>query len=221
MIDLVFIAGGGHAAELLSYLDDLAAAGTPVNLLGVIDEGKPPGPWETSRILGGFDALAQLLASHAGPVHYLTAVGNNAVRRRLVQKAEAQTPRPTPWTLRHPTAQIGRAVTIGPGTMLAPNVVVTTRVRIGSHCILNARANVHHDCVVGDYVNINPGATVCGNVTLGEDVFFGAGATAIERVSVGAGSIIGAGAAVVRPIPAHVTAVGVPARVTKHHQAEG
>jgi acetyltransferase EpsM len=74
--------------------------------------------------------------------------------------------------------------------------------------------------VVGDYVNINPSATVAGNARIGDGVFVGAGATVIDRVSIGEWTIIGAGAVVVRDLPPHVTAVGVPARIIKHHQPQ-
>jgi acetyltransferase-like isoleucine patch superfamily enzyme len=71
--------------------------------------------------------------------------------------------------------------------------------------------------VIGDFANINPGATVCGWVTIGEGAYIGAGAVIKDRVSIGAWSTIGAGAVVVRDIPPNVTAVGVPARITKRH----
>ena len=223
MIDipaLVILAAGGHAAEVFSYLCDLANAQVRVELLGVIDEGKPCGDWEGTQILGGFDALAALLARRSEPISYITAVGNNTVRRKLVHKAQSLGPGLQPWTLQHPTAQVGRSVGIGEGTLLAPGVIVTTRVQIGSHCILNAKASVHHDCVVGNFVNVNPGATVAGSVRIADDVFVGAGATIINGLSIGEGTVVGAGAVVTKDLPAHVTAMGVPARVTKQHFAQ-
>jgi sugar O-acyltransferase (sialic acid O-acetyltransferase NeuD family) len=214
--DLVLIAAGGHAAEMYSYLADLERAGQPVRLLGLIDEGRPPGPWEESQILGDFQALRTLLAGRSAPLRYLTAVGNNRIRARLAARAEAAGPVEA-WTLRHPTASVGRAVEIGSGTCLAPGSIITTRCRIGRHCILNVKVSVSHDCTIGDYVNLNPGVTVCGNIRIGEGAFIGTGATLINGVSVGAWSVIGGGAVVIRDIPPHVTAVGVPARVIKHH----
>ena len=214
VVQLVLIGGGGHAAEVFSYLEDLKASGDAVDLLGVIDEQKSPGSWEGTHVLGGFDTLATLTAQ--GAVHYLTCVGSNALRRQLVSQAEVVGA--IPWTLRHPTAQLGRDVQIGPGTLLAPGVIVTTRVRIGRHCILNARVGVHHDCVIGDFANLNPGATVAGTVKLGDGVFLGAGATVINGRTVGVNTVIGAGATVIHDLLNDVTAVGVPAKVIKQHQ---
>jgi sugar O-acyltransferase (sialic acid O-acetyltransferase NeuD family) len=218
--ELVLLAAGGHAAEVYSYLVDLGAAGTPVRLLGLIDEGWPVGEWEESRILGGFDALERLLADRPdAPLAYLSAVGNNRIRQALVGKAEkAASGRPLfPWTLRHPAALVGRRAEVGAGTLLAPGSIVTTRTIIGRHCILNVKVTVSHDCVVGDFTNINPGATVCGSVKIGQGCFIGTGATVSNGVSIGDWAVIGAGAVVIRDVPSHVTAVGVPARVVKQH----
>jgi acetyltransferase-like isoleucine patch superfamily enzyme len=78
---------------------------------------------------------------------------------------------------------------------------------------VNVRASVSHDAVVGDFVNVNPGVVVAGNARLDTGCYIGAGATVIDRIAVGAWTVVGAGAVVVRDLPAHVTAVGVPARV--------
>jgi acetyltransferase EpsM len=217
LTDLVFLGAGGHAAEMYSYLSDLQAIGEEVNLLGAIDEVNPSGPWEGSRILGDFGVFAALMDQRTSPLRYITAVGDNALRRKLVRKAE-EAGRATPWTLRHPTALVGRSVRIGVGTLLAPGSIVTTRTEIGRHCILNVKATVSHDCVLGDYVNINPNATIAGWVHIGEGAFVGAGATVIDHVSVGEWSIVGAGTVVIDDIPSFVTAVGVPARIIKRHQ---
>ncbi len=219
-INLIIVGAGGHAAELLSYLQDLEDTENPVCLLGSIDEGKPKGHWEESRILGNFDVLAPFIAERNNDTHYITAVGNNRVRQALVAKVGAATKGRTmlAWSLIHPMAAVGRRVEIGEGTLLAPGAIVTTRSRLGRHCILNVKASVSHDCLIGDFVNLNPGATVCGNVQIGEGAFIGTGATVINGVSIGAWSIIGAGAVVIRDIPDHVTAVGVPARVIKKNK---
>ena len=218
-IELLLFAGGGHAAEVYSYLADLLAAGQPIRVVGVIDDALPPGAWESTRALGGFDALAAVVADRPGPMNYITCVGNNATRRKLAQQAEALGPNLVAWSLRHPAAYVGRSVEIGAGTLLAPGAVLTTRLRIGRHCIINVNASVHHDCTVGDFVNINPGATVCGGARIGDGAYIGAGATVIQGRSIGANSVIGAGAVVTSDIPAEVTAVGVPARVIKTHRA--
>lgn len=207
---LLIIGAGGHAAEVAAYARDL---GLP--LAGAIDDGKPPGPWQTTRILGGTRDLPAFCRDHA-EVRFLTAFGDNDLRKKvLLRLAALGLANLKPFTLRHATVWTGLEVEIGEGTLLAPRVVVTTRTRLGRHCILNVHASVAHDCVIADFVNLNPGVTLCGNVTVGEGAYVGAGAVVKEKISIGRGVIVGAGAVVVRDLPDHVTAVGVPARIIK------
>lgn len=214
-IHLVILGAGGHATELKEYLGSIRKTGVDVRLLGFVDEHKPQGDWQGSRIIGGFRDLADLVRASSGPIHYITAVGSNPLRQRFVDVLGdlPESDRPRPWTLQHPTAIVGENCLIGVGTCLAPGALVTAQATIGRHCILNVKASVSHDCEVGDYVNINPGATLCGNVRVGAGSFVGAGATVIEKVAIGERVTIGAGAVVLRDLPSGVTAVGVPARV--------
>lgn len=221
--NILIIGAGGHGSELYSYIRDLAAQGERIRLVGFVDEHKTRGPWGTTEILGDFNDLRVFLSLRPDSIfRYITAVGDNQVRQRFVRKVESLgVCNLVAWTLRHPQAIMGHDVEIGEGTCLAPGSIITTRVRIGKHCILNVNASISHDCVIGDFVNINPAATICGNVEIGEGCYIGAGATVIDKVKIGAWTVVGAGAVVVEDLPAHVTAVGVPARVIKEKRGMG
>jgi acetyltransferase EpsM len=213
---LVIVGAGGHGAELLAYCRDLSDSSS---VLGFVDEFRPKGPFGSSIVLGGFDDLRRLLDGPEPPTHYLTAVGDNRTRERLVTAVEETSGgRLLPWTLRHPHASIGAEITIGAGTCLAPGTIVTTRACIGSHVIMNVKASVSHDTVVDDFVNLNPGSTLCGNVRVGRGAYIGAGATVIERITIGEWTVVGAGSVVISDLPSGVTAVGVPARIISRHQ---
>jgi acetyltransferase EpsM len=217
-VEVVIVGAGGHGSEVHSYFRDLPPAAN-VKLMGFIDDNQPPGAWLDNKILGGLEALEMLAQKgKRGVLHYITAIGSNPVRRKIVDAIETLGLKNLrPWTLRHPTVQIGYGVEIAEGTLLAPNVVVTTRVRIGRHGIINIRASVSHDCKIGDFVNINPAATLCGNVTVGDGSYIGAGAVIKEKIKIGRGVTVGAGAVVIRDLPDGSTAVGVPARIIKQN----
>ncbi len=216
-MEVIIIGAGGHGSEVQSYLADIASLDPSVRLVGFVDENKPRGEWNDARILGDFTALAKFLRENeAQAFHYITAAGDNRVRRDLVNKVRnLQARNIQAWSLRHPRAIIGAGNSLGSGICAAPGSVVTTRARIGDHCILNVHASVSHDSVIGDFVNINPGAVIAGNVRVGDGAYIGAGATVIENVSIGEWAVIGAGSVVIDDIPPHSTAVGVPARVIK------
>jgi acetyltransferase EpsM len=147
---------------------------------------------------------------------YMTALGDNRLRREMVARVESLCgDRIRAFTLVHPSAMVGCGSGIGEGTCLAPGSIVTANTRIGKHAILNVKASVSHDCEIGDFANINPGATVCGWVKVGEGAFIGAGAVIKDRISIGPWSVIGAGAVVIRDVPANATVAGVPARIIR------
>jgi sugar O-acyltransferase (sialic acid O-acetyltransferase NeuD family) len=142
---------------------------------------------------------------------FIVAIGDNALRARYY--AEYQSSGLAATSVVHPSAIVGRDVTIGGGTFIAAGTIVNAGARIGADTILNTGCSVDHDCVIGDHSHIGPQVGLCGGVTLGEGVLFGVGACASPGASVGAWSVVGAGAAVVGALPADSVCVGVPARV--------
>jgi len=220
MKKIVIVGAGFHGSEIYSYLIDLSAHDMSVEFAGFADDREPPNALVRAWSLGHIEDLHLRLGADANMEYgYITAAGDNKFRRELVKRvASLSLPSLSPWTLKHPRALVGHEVEIGEGTCLAPGAIVTTRTTIGRHSILNVHSSVSHDCVIGDYVNINPGVTVCGNVCIREGSYIGAGATIKDKVSIGEWSVIGAGAVVLCNIPSGVTAVGVPARIIKHHE---
>lgn len=216
---LVVVGAGGHGSEVMNYIQSLVRSGWDGQLLGFLDDGAPLGPYRNVHVLGGLDCFAGKSASEMEGMCYLTALGNNFVRRKVVETLQSlYGDRMKPWTLMHPDALVGDDVGIGVGTCVAPGVIFTCRATVGEHSIVNVKASVSHDCEVGHFVNLNPGVTICGNVSIGDGAYIGAGTVVIDKRSIGRGAIIGAGAVVVDDIPPDVTAVGVPARVIKQNR---
>jgi acetyltransferase EpsM len=217
LLKVAVIGAGGHGSEVQAYLKDLLCQGWQGILLGFADDCVPLGRHRNLDVIGSVETVCAQAGNTEG-LHYFTALGSNLARRALVERVEQLAAGLPAFTLIHPTAYLGEDIQIGEGTLLAPYVVITARVKIGRHCILNVKASVSHDSAVGDFVNLNPGVTVCGNCNIGDSAYIGAGATVMNGISVGAGAIVGGGAMVTRDIPPFTTAVGVPARVIKHHE---
>ena len=213
MQQLIIIGAGRHAAEICSYINDLNNAGQEIKIVGCIDEKKPPGPFENVKILGDFSYLKKYLNNNKKEFYYITAAGDNQLRKKFVEKIEMMNLNNlSAWTLFHPSACIGSKNRIGEGTCLAPQTIITTQVETGRHCIVNINASISHDCKIGEFTNINPGAVICGNVKIGRSCFIGASAVVIDKVSIGDGVIVGAGSVVISDLPDKVKVAGIPAR---------
>jgi sugar O-acyltransferase (sialic acid O-acetyltransferase NeuD family) len=164
-------------------------------------------------ILGGFSLLNEGIHRDC---KLILAIGDNQARRRLWKKLKE-----LGYELVcaiHPSAQIARDVSIGPGTVIMANTAVNSGTKVGENVIINTGATIDHDCVIEDYVHISPEAHLAGNVRVGELSHIGIGVSVVQGVKIGKGVIIGAGTVVIDDIPDNVTAVGVPAKVVKRHE---
>lgn len=102
--------------------------------------------------------------------------------------------------------EVGKNVKIGPGLRLPHpmDIIIAPNSEIGPNCDLYAgvRLVLSHGNKKGP--------------VLGENVFMGDGAKAVGAVIIGDHAIIGVSAVVTKDIPAHATAVGIPAKVINH-----
>jgi sugar O-acyltransferase (sialic acid O-acetyltransferase NeuD family) len=116
-----------------------------------------------------------------------------------------------------PLAQIGSYdVSIGAGSNLLSQAILSNSSRIGVGCILYYNVVITHDCVVEDFVELAPNAILLGRCRIGEFTQIGANATILPDVKIGKNVIIGAGSVVTKDIPDNSVAVGIPAKVIKN-----
>ena len=201
---LLVVGAGGHAKVVID-----AAEEAGFEIAGIIGTAT-----DVPEILGHPVSLSSEGLQADG---FIAAIGDNATRARyFAEYARAGLP---PFSVSHPSAIVGKDVSIGDGTFVAAGVIVNAGARIGVDAILNTGCIVDHDCVIGEHSHIGPQVALCGAVTLGEGVLFGVGSCASPRASVGAWSVVGAGAAVVGDLPARTVCVGVPARPVRAVEA--
>lgn len=211
---LVILGAGGHAREVLDLVRICATSARELETLGFISED----PASRRQVIAGLPVLGDFgwfAGTDPGEIEVICAVGRPEVCRRFGERAEALGLRFA--SVVAPSAGVSPGATLGRGVTLFPNVVVNTGARIGDHVILNVATTVSHDSVVGPWCNVNPGVHLAGNVTVGEGCYLGMGSNVLQGIKVGDWTTVGAGAVVVEDLPPRVTAVGVPARVIKHH----
>lgn len=212
---MVIIGAGGfgrhvHATLLRAIAARTALADSEIaEFVGFLDDGEPD-----VAILG------RLSAAHRGPVaalrdqsprtHYLLAIGNGAVRRRIDRTVTDWGF--TPMTLIDPAATIGTDIRLGPGAIICSGARLETNIETGRHVHISENCTVGHDSTLADYVTVFPQAAIAGNVHIGAGTTVGTQAAIIQGLSVGEDVMVGAGTVVIREVPDGVTAVGVPAR---------
>lgn len=211
--DLVIIGAGGLGREIFSVCEAANRESRQWNVLGFVDDrahGEVPD--SGLQVLGGQDWIER---NAANAVHFICAVGNTRIRKRLVQQCKQFGGKFS--TVVHPDVVIPSRVEVGAGSVIMAGTRFTTNVRIGSHAVIYLNCSLTHDVVIGDYSVVTSGCNLAGAVVLEEGVYLGTGTAVIEGRRVGAGSVIGAGSVVIRDVPPGVTAAGVPCRVLKEH----
>src|SRR5215213_65079 len=175
-VPLVVVGAGGFGRETHDVVeainDDLCATGSVrLEMLGFVDDGHPNEELIDDRgvpFLGPIEKLTTMPSD----VQYVIGIGDGSVRCRIDDWISG-TGR-TAATLIHPRALIGRhRVTIGDGSIICANAIVTTNVRLGRHVHLNLGVTVGHDCVLGNYVTVNPNVSISGSVVLDDVVNLG------------------------------------------------
>lgn len=154
----------------------------------------------------------------ASDVFIMAGIGDNAARarafRRFCQRGYEACP------VVHPSAVLGREVTLGSGTVVMAGVIVNPRTRVGENAVLNTGCRVDHDCRIGAHAHIAPGATLTGGVSVGEGTLVGAGSVTLPGITIGAHAVVGAGAVVIRDVAAGAVVAGVPARAVRSEPGE-
>jgi sugar O-acyltransferase (sialic acid O-acetyltransferase NeuD family) len=200
MRDLVLVGAGGFAREtaqmagerLRGFLDDdPAKQGTTVDGVPVLGDTKEIPP--DARVV-------VCVGSPRDP----------GCRARLVDRLGLPASRYA--TLVHPTAWVSASSSVGPGSVLLAQVVLTASVRVGAHVAIMPHVTLTHDDEVDDFATVASGVRLAGGVRVGRGAYLGSGALVREGLSIGPGALIGMGAVVTRDVPAGEVWAGNPAR---------
>ena len=206
---LVIIGAGGQGKEVLWAAKRGQLQGAEIAVEGFCDDAPnlQAGTYCNLPLLGAIEAAASRLQ---GKIHYNCAIGNNAVRAKIVQRAERFGWEPLsivdPLVLVAPGVVLGEGSYVGAGTILSPDAI------LGRHVLVNHDCSIGHDSQLGDFVQVCPGGRISGFAVLGEGAFVGSNGVVGPGVTVGAWASLGANSFAIRAVTAATTAVGNPAR---------
>jgi len=212
---IIIYGAGGHGKVIADIIEKSGGL-----VRGFVDDEKhAAGPlFFGYPMLGSLTQLVELQKKKGVGFSVLVAIGRNPIRQVIAEKLECAGV--TFGTAIHPSAQIGRDVIIGEGTVIMANSVINSGSKIGKFCIINTAATVDHDCIIGDYVHLSPGVHLGGTVTIERLSWVGVGAAVINNIHMGQSVIVGAGAVVIRPVESYSVMVGNPAHLIRSTIAE-
>ena len=207
--DLIILGAGGSSREILGAVEDLNHQEPRWRVLGFLDDD----PALQGKSVDSLPVLGTLASAKecAAQLH----VGVASWRRpgaRCEIVARLGLPRERYATVIHPSASISSRVTIGVGTAILQNVVITSGSVVGDHVLISQNVTMAHDDAIGDFVTIASAAIVTGNVRLCAGCYLGAGCTIMNGVTVNENALVGIGSVVMIDVPAGVTVSGYPAR---------
>lgn len=208
MRDIAIFGAGGFGREIKTIIDAINKISPTYNLIGFFDDGKVKG-----ELINSIPILGNLLdlQNYSKPLDLAISISNSKIRKALV-KSITNTNISYP-NIVHPNVDLnGDEIKLGKGNIICNGNILTCNINILDFVILNLQCTIGHDAIINSYCSIMPSVSISGEVVLNEGVYVGVGARIINQIEVGNYAIIGSGAVVTKPLPAYVTAVGIPAK---------
>ena len=150
---LLILGAGGHGKVVAEIAADLGFAKTDF-----LDDNSP-------EAIGSVKNLPELGKDYD---YIFCGIGNNQLRKRLLEQIQKLPYKNKIPTLIHPTAYVSRTAQIKPGTVVEPKAIVNAGSRIGEGCIISVGAIVDHDTHIGTCVHVNAGAIVKAGGTVAD-----------------------------------------------------
>lgn len=212
MKDLIIIGAGGFGREVAWLVERINEQSPAWNLLGFVDDDSSV----QNTIVDDYPVLGNvgLLCSYASEVCVVCSIAKPSIRNMIVDKCKKNLQLSFP-TLIDPLVTVGKKNSVGKGCIICAGSIITIDAQVRDFSIINLSCTIGHDAVLGEYVTLYPTVNVSGHVTIGNHTEIGTGSQIIQGLSIGEHAVVGAGSVVVRDIPSHCTAVGVPAKPIK------
>jgi sugar O-acyltransferase (sialic acid O-acetyltransferase NeuD family) len=214
MKKIVILGAGGFGREVKMLIDQINLPSKEFDFLGFYDD-----VIAKSTIINGFNVLGSVseLLKIDYELSVVISIADPAIKKKIHGFLIGNTNLNFP-SLIHPNVLIGDDnVVIGQGCVICASNIITVNINIGNFVILNLGCTTGHDTSIGDYCSFMPSVNISGEVVIEDLVYVGTGAKIINLLSIGNSTIVGAGAVVSKSLPAHCTAVGIPAKPIKFH----
>jgi len=182
---LVIVGSGGHGQAVA----DLALSLGEFEKVSFVDDSFPKNTKALNlNVIGNSDAL------FTGAFRFdacIVAIGNNAVRRKLVEKISDNS---LPLvSLIHPKSWVSEYTVVALGVVVMAGAVVGTNAKLGLGALVNANATVDHDCVLDEFAHVGVGVSLAGGAKVGKAAWLQVGCSAGYLVEVADGRVVDIG----------------------------
>lgn len=210
MKHLVIIGAGGYGREMYGAALGAVGYATAFDVKGYLDA--------RADALEGFAGYPPVIGSPETYVPepddvFISALGGIDSRRRCVRLVSDRGGKFV--SVIHRTAFLGPNVTVGEGSFIAPNVVLTADVRVGDHVSVFHNTSIGHDTVLADFSHVYALCSLGGSVRIGNGAIVYPGSVVVPRRTIGDGAVVGAGSTVILNVRPGTTVFGSPAAPVK------
>jgi sugar O-acyltransferase (sialic acid O-acetyltransferase NeuD family) len=202
---LIIIGAGGHAVSVANVA---TSAGFTIH--SFVDSNK------AGQKLLGIDIIGNLEDfSNPDSVSFALAIGDNAIRQRVLNEIISEYGELNFPALIHSSAVISDHSSIANGVVVMPKAIVGPNSTVERFCLINTQASIDHDCYMREFASLAPGAITGGTVTIGNRTAISIAVSVKHGIKIGNDVVVGANSYVNKDLPDNTVAYGTPARVIR------
>lgn len=207
------------SSGLAKIIIDIVEKEKKYNIVGLVDKFRKIDEETLGYKIIGKDKDIPILVKTHNLDGGIIAIGDNWIRSRVYENIKFIQPNFKFVSIIHPSAQIGKSVSIGNGTVIMAGVIINSNSSIGNHCLLTTNSSLGHDSCMEDFSSLASNATIGGNVKIGKFSAICLGTNIIHKITIGEQTVVGAGSVVVKNIPKFSVVYGVPAKFIRERKA--
>ncbi|MEP2237828.1 MAG: NeuD/PglB/VioB family sugar acetyltransferase [Maribacter sp.] len=211
MQNVIIFGASGHGSVVLDCLEKEGK----YNIIGFVDSFKEKGFKINGYQVLGNEIDLPFLISRYNIDGGIVAIGDNWIRKIIVDRILKISPNFNFVNTVHPKAILGKDILIGCGNVFMPGSIVNANSIIHDFCIINTNSSLGHDGIMDSYSSLAPSVCTGGSLKLGRYSAISLGVNIVNGVEIGQHSVIGAGSLVVDHFGDNVIAYGSPARIVR------
>jgi sugar O-acyltransferase (sialic acid O-acetyltransferase NeuD family) len=205
MSKLIVVTASGLSREVLATVE----ARGDYDVIGFLDDE----PALLGIRISGLPVLGSIAdAARFSDTAFVVSAGHGQTRQHIVDRLAAQGVGDDRYaTIIDPTVRLPRTSSVGVGSIILAECVLTADVFLGRHVVAMPHVTLTHDDQVSDFATLCAGVSLGGGVHVERAAYLGMNASVRERLFVGANSTLGMGSVLLENLPAGETWAGCPA----------